>query len=146
MALDKRFDQFISRLKLQASKAVDGLTNRAAPKNEDLSTKDDPAPNPHNGASIKKYFDLPSAQKTYIEAITKGGESSQIKNVISSKLQTDIVASIERDYRSAKTSRIRQIALEASRRSRHSDKNGPIQVNYRAAAQQPLKATEESSE
>ena len=126
--LDPQFEAVVQTMVKQAANAADSLRNLAQPIAEDLRTDDAAGPDPSDRKEVTEFFKAEQAQLKYHEAVTSiSREKSKAGALMSARIVNDFMGSMERDTKLFGTSRIRAIALEASRKRRHGSAGGPLQ-------------------
>jgi hypothetical protein len=100
-----------------------------------------------SGSLVRKFFARDGLAKDYSKAIESAGTVADLQ---SAKLQSDLLSSLERDFKLSRRSRIRSLAAEASRRSAHGAADGPVAKGIQYYPQMILQRngipTEESSQ
>jgi len=127
-SIDKSFDKVVRSLISQAELAADSLRGIEQPLPEDLSSGEDAGPDITDRKAVRDFFKAEETQLNYHEAMTSSDRSKRsTAAVMSARIINDFMGSLERDTKLYGTSRIRSVALEASRRRRQGSPGGPLQ-------------------
>jgi hypothetical protein len=126
-ATDKNFEKVVRALQKHGTTTSTALLNKGPMHPELLADPSNTGPKATDTAAIQKYFDRSAVEKQYTDTITHPSPSNGVNVAIASKLQSDFLAGLERDWRTQYgTSRIRSICMAAGRRVAQGDGEGPV--------------------
>ena len=125
--LDPNFERIMSKvLAPQARAGGLSLVNKGQRPAVTLGSEGTVAPDPTNIQEVTRFFDTDEASRQYQEIFTSGGT---VAAKLAAQAQSDIISLMERDFKSATLTPVRARCFEASRRSKHSTRGGPILSN-----------------
>lgn len=117
-AITKQYQEVVSALIGQAMASFESLSgvSPAVPESGAISYDDLTA--------IAKFFDRSEAARIYAKSVDSA--EGVARDAISAKIQSDLLAGMQRDLMMQRRGRIDATAAEASRRQGHARSDGPI--------------------
>jgi len=113
---EKRIGDYLMAANRQLAGSLIGRDSEQRPSLNYFHTDETPTV-----ADPDTFFSTEEVGKLFLAATTKAGRAS-------AKMQNDLIASLKRSFIAENTTRIRAITLEASKRQRQSEPDGPINM------------------
>lgn len=137
---DTNLGRIIDTMREQAARFVSYMRGSGEYKAEDLSSEEAEAPKYFDREETRRFFDPDQARTTYVNAFRGEGDANAVKFLIVGKLQSDMLGTLEREYKARRSTRLNSLALEVSRRTRHAESDGPINRHYKGYIQRVLES------